>query len=137
MTTLTLRDEFRKDPALPILLGDEVFVRAIRKGVEEGVYVYRSGTLLLWSRRSQRGYWDRRRFRGLNDGLCAKLHNIWPRPKRSRGIGAGSGGGGGTTGGGGVTGGGGATTGAATMVARGTTGDGKETGGDGTAITIL
>ena len=47
MTTLALRDEFRKDPALPILLGDEVFVRAIRKGVEEGVYVYQSGTLLF------------------------------------------------------------------------------------------
>ena len=46
MTTRALRDEFRRDPALPILVDDDVFVRGVRAGVEQGVYVYSSGNLL-------------------------------------------------------------------------------------------
>lgn len=46
ITTAALRDEFRRDPKLPILIGDDVFVRAIRNGVEKGEYVYRRGDLL-------------------------------------------------------------------------------------------
>ncbi len=46
MTTAALRDEFRRNPALPMLVGDDVFVSGIRQGVESGVYVYRSGQLL-------------------------------------------------------------------------------------------
>ena len=47
MTTLALRDEFRRDPALPMLIGDDVFVRGVRLGVENGDYVYRRGELLF------------------------------------------------------------------------------------------
>ena len=39
MTTAALRNEFRRDPALPMLVGDNVFVRGIRAGVETGEYV--------------------------------------------------------------------------------------------------
>jgi hypothetical protein len=46
ITTLALRDEFRRDPNLPILIGDDIFVRAIRRGIETGEYVYRRGDLL-------------------------------------------------------------------------------------------
>ena len=46
ITTLALREEFRRDPALPILSGDDLFVRGIRRGVEQGDYVYRRGELL-------------------------------------------------------------------------------------------
>jgi hypothetical protein len=46
MTTAALRDEFRRDPRLPILLGDENFVKLVRKGISEEVYVYKSGELL-------------------------------------------------------------------------------------------
>jgi len=46
MTTAALREEFRRDPALPILVGDDVFIKGIRKGVEQGGYVYRRDTLL-------------------------------------------------------------------------------------------
>jgi hypothetical protein len=46
MTTRDLRDEFRRDPSLSILLSDDVFRKAIRKGIEEGVYVYKRGDLL-------------------------------------------------------------------------------------------
>ena len=47
MTTLGLRNEFRRDPGLPMLIGDDVFVRGVRLGVEQGEYVYRRGDLLL------------------------------------------------------------------------------------------
>ena len=46
ITTLALREEFRRDPALPILSGDDLFIRGIRRGVEQGDYVYRRGELL-------------------------------------------------------------------------------------------
>ena len=46
ITTLALRDEFRRDPALPILSGDDIFLRGIRRGVEGGDYVYQRGELL-------------------------------------------------------------------------------------------
>lgn len=46
ITTLALRDEFRRDPALPILIGDDLFIRAVRNGVEQKEYIYRRGDLL-------------------------------------------------------------------------------------------
>ena len=47
MTTLALRDEFRRDPALPMLIGDDTFIRGIRVGVDRGDYVYQRGELLF------------------------------------------------------------------------------------------
>ena len=47
LATRALRDEFRRDPALPILSGDDVFVRGVRRGIEQGEYVYRRGDLLF------------------------------------------------------------------------------------------
>ena len=46
ITTRMLRDEFRRDPALPILIGDDIFIRGIRRGVERGEYIYQKGELL-------------------------------------------------------------------------------------------
>ena len=46
ITALALRDEFRRDPALPILIGNDTFVRGIEQGIKEGEYVYRRGELL-------------------------------------------------------------------------------------------
>lgn len=46
ITSRDLRDEFRRDPSLSILLSDDVFLKAIRKGIDEGVYVYKRGDLL-------------------------------------------------------------------------------------------
>jgi len=39
LTTGSLRAEFRGDPALPILIGNDIFLKAIRRGIELGVYV--------------------------------------------------------------------------------------------------
>ncbi len=47
ISTLSLRNEFRRDPALPILVGDDVFVRGLRRGIEQGEYVYQRGDLLF------------------------------------------------------------------------------------------
>ena len=46
-TTLALRDDFRKDAALPILIGDDIFRRGVLRGVDLGEYVYRRGELLF------------------------------------------------------------------------------------------
>lgn len=46
VTTQALRTEFRRNPKLPILVGDDVFVRGVRQGVRDGIYVYRSGDLI-------------------------------------------------------------------------------------------
>ena len=46
ISTLSLRDEFRRDPALPLLVGDDIFVRGVRRGIEQGEYVYKRGELL-------------------------------------------------------------------------------------------
>ena len=46
ITTRALREEFRRDPGLPMLVGDDVFLRGVRSGIERGDYVYRGGDLL-------------------------------------------------------------------------------------------
>lgn len=80
ITTLVLRDEFRRDVSLPILVGDDVFVRGIRKGVEQGEYVYRRGELLY-------GKGDPHTGIAIDEQAVvftmayASEHGIWPRPK--------------------------------------------------------
>jgi hypothetical protein len=79
MTTAALRDEFRRDAALPILLSEDVFVKGVRKGVEQGEYVYRRGELLY-------GQGDPITPITIDEQAVvftiayAKDHGIWPRP---------------------------------------------------------
>lgn len=47
ISTALLRNEFRKDPRLPMLIGDGNFVNLVRKGIEEDTYIYKVGDLLL------------------------------------------------------------------------------------------
>lgn len=46
ITTAALRNEFRQDPTLPMLVGDDVFIKGIRQGIDLDVYIYASGDLL-------------------------------------------------------------------------------------------
>ena len=46
ITTLDFRNEFYKDTALPMLIGDEVFRSGIRLGIKRGVFVYKRGDLI-------------------------------------------------------------------------------------------
>jgi len=78
ITTASLRAEFRRDPALPILVGDDVFVKAIRRGIELGEYVYQSGDLTCgkgdpWANI----HIDEQSF--VHTAEHAKVNGIWPQ----------------------------------------------------------
>lgn len=79
MTTRDLRDEFRRDPSLSILLSDDVFRKAIRKGIEEGVYIYKRADLLA-------GPSDPMPSINIDEETTiftmdfAKTKGLWPRP---------------------------------------------------------
>lgn len=79
MTTRDLRDEFRRDPSLSILLSDDVFRKAIRKGIEDGVYIYKRGELLA-------GPGDPMPSINIDEETTiftidfARTNGIWPRP---------------------------------------------------------
>lgn len=83
MTTRDLRDEFRRDPSLTILLSDDVFRKAVRKGIEEGVYIYKRGDLLA-------GPGDPMPSINIDEETTiftidfAKTNGIWPRPAPSK-----------------------------------------------------
>ena len=80
ISTFDLRAEFRRDPALPILVGDMPFTRGIQNGVERGEYVYRFRELLF-------GPGDPFTHITISDDAFvftmtyAREHGIWPRPK--------------------------------------------------------
>ena len=79
ITTAKLRAEFREDPTLPMLVGDDIFVRGIRLGIEQGEYIYKSGGLLL-------GKGDPYADVKIDEqsmvftAAYAREHRIWPRP---------------------------------------------------------
>ena len=79
ITTQDLRDEFRRDPSLPILLSDDVFRKAIRKGIDEGIYIYKRGDLLA-------GPADPMPSINIDEETTiftmdfAKTKGLWPRP---------------------------------------------------------
>ena len=80
ITTLALRDEFRRDPALPILVGDDIFIRGVRRGIEQSEYVYQRGELMF-------GPGDPPASIMIDEQsvvftmVCAKNLGVWPRPK--------------------------------------------------------
>jgi hypothetical protein len=88
-TTAMLRNEFRKDPRLPILIGDGNFTQLVRKGIDEEAYVYKSGDLLL-------GKGDPWADIKIDDNAFvyttafAKQQGIWPRPTQKVGPGSGA-----------------------------------------------
>ncbi len=81
MTTAALRNEFRRDPGLPMLVGNDVFVRGIRRGVESGDYVYVQGELVY-------GSGDPAAVIAINEQAAvltmafARNNRVWPRPKK-------------------------------------------------------
>jgi len=79
ISTAELRAEFRKDPRFPIMLSDDPFIKMVRLGIEQGIYVYQSGNLLL-------GQGDPYAEIKIDEQSIvftttyAKEHSIWPRP---------------------------------------------------------
>lgn len=78
ITTAALRAEFRQDAALPMLVGDDVFIKGIRQGIDQGDYIYKSGELL-------RGKGDPHAEIKVDEQsfvytiTYAEDHGIWPR----------------------------------------------------------
>src|SRR3546814_6363159 len=83
ITTAALREQFRQDAALPMLVGDDVFAKGIRLGVDRGEFVYRRGELLY-------GKGDPMAAIAVDEQAVvftiayATEHGIWPRPKIGR-----------------------------------------------------
>lgn len=83
VTTAELRAEFRKEVRLPIMLGDENFVKLVREGVQQGEYIYRSGDLLY-------GQGDAYAEIKIDDQSFvmtmahAKQKELWPRAPKSQ-----------------------------------------------------
>jgi hypothetical protein len=94
ITTAALRNEFRQDPSLPMLVGDDVLIKGIRQGIDQDVYIYRSGDLL-------RGKGDPHAEIKVDEQSFvftisyAIEHGIWPHPEPASPAGT-SGGAGGT-----------------------------------------
>jgi hypothetical protein len=80
ITTATLREQFRQDISMPMLIGDEVFTKAVRLGVDRGEFVYRRGELLY-------GKGDPITPIAVDEQAVvftiayATEHGIWPRPQ--------------------------------------------------------
>jgi hypothetical protein len=91
ITTAALREEYRRDPTLPMLVGDEVFVRGIRLGVDRGEFVYRKGDLLY-------GKGDPHTPISVEEDAVvftmayAVEHSIWPRAEKPAATGGTAGG---------------------------------------------
>lgn len=87
MTTAALRNEFRRDPALPILVGDQVFLRGLRRGIESGEYVYVRGDLAY-------GPGDPAATIAIDEQAAvltmafARNKSVWPRPDPDGGNGS-------------------------------------------------
>lgn len=79
ITTMTLRAEFRRDPVLPILIGDETFLRGIRQGIEAGEYVYQSGDL-IWAKGQPFAVIKIDENSVVYTATYASDNAIWPRP---------------------------------------------------------
>lgn len=80
ITTAALREQFRQDSTLPALVGDDIFVKGIRLGVERGEFIYRRGNLLY-------GQGDPITPITIDEEAVvftmayATEHAIWPRPQ--------------------------------------------------------
>lgn len=80
ITTAKLRGEFFRDPALPMLVGNETFLRGLRQGIEAGEYVYRSGEL-TWAKGAPFAEIKIDENSFVYTAAYARDNGIWPRPE--------------------------------------------------------
>jgi len=79
ISTGVLREEFRKDAGLPMLVGNDVFLKGIRNGVEIGEYVYQRKDLHYGQGDPPASIQvDEESF--VHTMAYAKEKGIWPRP---------------------------------------------------------
>lgn len=80
ISIVQLRAEFRRDPSLPMLVGDDVFLRGIRQGIERGEYVYRHGELIGAAELPQSVIKIEEQAE-LFTATYARDQGIWPKPE--------------------------------------------------------
>lgn len=80
MTTRDFRQEFRRNPGLPILIGDTTFLNGIRQGIAEGEYIYEQGQLLSGPGDPEAAISLQGESRVMTV-RWARAEGIWPRPK--------------------------------------------------------
>jgi hypothetical protein len=80
ITTRALREEFRRDPNLPMVVED-VFVRGVRRGIEQGEYVYRRGDLLYGPGDPQASLVVDEQSTVFTIAFATE-RGIWPRPEK-------------------------------------------------------
>ena len=80
ITTAELREEFRRDVALPMLVGDDVFVRGLRRGIEQGEYVYQRGDL-WWGQSDPPAEIKMDEQSWIFTAAYAREHDLYPRPR--------------------------------------------------------
>jgi hypothetical protein len=79
ITTAELREEFRRNVALPMLVGDEVFLRGLRRGIEQGEYVYQCGEL-FWGQTDPPAAIKIDEQSWIFTAAYARDNDIYPRP---------------------------------------------------------
>lgn len=79
MSTAALRLEFYRDPGLPMLIGDQVFIKGIVQGIEAGVFVYQYGEL-LWGQGDPKAVIKIEENAYVLTTTYAKDQEIWPPP---------------------------------------------------------
>jgi len=81
ISTGSLRSEFRLDVSLPMLVGDDVFRKLIRRGIEFGDFVYQSGDF-IWAKDTPPGQVKIDEESFVYTAAYAKENGVWPRPAR-------------------------------------------------------
>ncbi len=68
MSSRDLRNKYHRDPALPILIGNEVLKKCLRMGLDKGVFVYKEGEAAGGERPAARDVEHQRGRQGLHAG---------------------------------------------------------------------
>ncbi len=79
MTTAALLDEFRRNPYLPMLADEQVFVRLLREGIEHGQWVYRYDELVV-AKETPPAKLEIDEQAIVMTAAYAREHGIWPPP---------------------------------------------------------
>ncbi|MFH1134692.1 MAG: DUF499 domain-containing protein [Pseudomonadota bacterium] len=80
ITTSEMRGEYRKAPKLSILLDDDPFIKCIRNGIEQGIFIYRKGDQ-VWGKGDPAPSIELTENAFVHTLAHAKTSGLWPRPE--------------------------------------------------------
>ncbi len=82
ITTATLLHEFRRNPYLPMLVDEQVFLRLLREGIEQGQWVVQRGELVM-AQGLPPAKLEIDEQTIVMTAAYAREHGIWPRPPQT------------------------------------------------------